>query len=185
MKKNILNLAFYQVGWFAAVLGAAHAAAWLGPLVIVVLLSIHLASVSSRRSEVFTLLAVGGFGFVMDTILIGLEVLKPVSGWIGVEWLCPPWLLAIWFLFGSTLNVSLSWLKGHPVMAGFLGVIGGPLAYWAGQRLGAVEFGESLPVTLAILAVVWAIVTPTLFELANLLHQRSPDMQMNKDLNET
>jgi hypothetical protein len=99
--------------------------------------------------------------------------------------LCPPWLLAIWFLFGSTLNVSLSALKGHPVVAGILGALGGPLAYWAGQRLGAVEFGESLPVTLAILAVVWTIITPTLFELANLFQQRAAGMRMNKDLNET
>ena len=46
-----------------------------------------------------------------------------------------------------------------PGMAGraaLLGAIGGPLSYYAGQRMGAVAFGFGLGPTLAVLAVIWA-----------------------------
>ena len=43
-----------------------------------------------------------------------------------------------------------------------LGAIGGPMSYYAGQRLGAVQFGFGLWPTLALLAVIWAGLFPAL-----------------------
>ena len=51
----------------------------------------------------------------------------------------PYWILAMWALFATTLNASLGWLHGRPALAGALGMLSGPLAYWAGARLGAIE----------------------------------------------
>jgi hypothetical protein len=42
----------------------------------------------------------------------------------------------------------------------FFGALGGPLAYWAGVRLGAASFTWSLLSSLGILAIVWALLWP-------------------------
>ncbi len=71
----------------------------------------------------------------------------------------------MWGLFATILNVSLRWLRGRWVMAALFGAIGGPLAYYGGHRLGALEFGNEI-VALLALAVGWAVFTPLLMSLA-------------------
>ena len=65
----------------------------------------------------------------------------------------------------STLNVSLNWLKKQTLASVVLGAVGGPLAYLAGQRLGAVTIPQQ---TLGVLAQAggWAVLTPLLVRLA-------------------
>ncbi len=54
------------------------------------------------------------------------------------------------------------------MLSAFLGAVGGPLAYWAGVRLGAASFGFSLPFSLLVLGMVWAFVLPISMKLAQL-----------------
>jgi hypothetical protein len=44
----------------------------------------------------------------------------------------------MWIAFATTLNVSMRWLRGRPELALLFGAVGGPLAFYAGERLGAV-----------------------------------------------
>jgi len=79
--------------------------------------------------------------------------------------LVPLWLCCLWLAFAAVLGRSLAWLGVRPLVAAIAGAIAFPLNYWAGLRLGAVEFGYSLPATMAILAVTWAVVLPLMFLL--------------------
>ena len=45
------------------------------------------------------------------------------------------------------------------------GAIGGPLSYWAGMQLGAVNFGVPTMSTVLMLAAVWAVLLPALVKL--------------------
>ena len=60
----------------------------------------------------------------------------------------------------------MAWLQGRPVLGAALGAIGGPLAFLAGERLGAVDFPRGHGVGLASLAVVWGVALPFLFRIA-------------------
>ncbi len=71
----------------------------------------------------------------------------------------------MWLVFATTLNVSLRWLRGLPLAALGLGAVGGPLAYWGGERLGAMTFVVPVAATAAI-AVGWVVLTPVLVRLA-------------------
>ncbi len=51
----------------------------------------------------------------------------------------PLWVLALWVLLGTTLDVSLRWLRGRWWLAALLGAVTGPLAYLGGARLGALQ----------------------------------------------
>jgi hypothetical protein len=81
------------------------------------------------------------------------------------DWLCPPWISALWANFGITLRHSLRWLERHLVLASLLGALIGPLSYVAGARLGAISFPEP-SLALASLAALWALYLPLLFALS-------------------
>ena len=71
----------------------------------------------------------------------------------------------MWMLFATTLNVSMRWLRGRPVLAAVFGFLGGPASYIAGQKLGGIML-VSQPAALSALAIGWAIIMPTLMWLS-------------------
>ena len=72
----------------------------------------------------------------------------------------------MWMLFACTLRYAFGWLYGKPLLAALLGAVGGPAAFWAGQRLGAVSFHPTPGLSLGVLAIVWAALLPTLMGVA-------------------
>jgi hypothetical protein len=64
-------------------------------------------------------------------------------------------MAALWANFAGTLHLCLNWMRGRYWVASALGVCGGPLAYYGGQRLGAMRLGDSLAISLAVIAVEW------------------------------
>ena len=80
--------------------------------------------------------------------------------------ICPVWIAALWANFAGTLHLCLGWLRGRYWLASALGACGGPLAYYGGQRLGAIQFGGNTVLSLALITVEWAIVTPGLVYLS-------------------
>ena len=149
------NALWFQAVWFCTVLGRDT---WL-PLAVG-LLVLHMWLVRDRRDELRQLLLVGSAGIATDAALSLAGVYDFPDGV-----LLPFWLCCLWLAFAAALGRSLSWLGGRPLLAGLAGAVAFPLNYWAGQRLGAVEFGYPLLVTLAVLALVWGAVLPLMVRL--------------------
>jgi hypothetical protein len=149
------NAIWFQSIWFCTVLGREQ----FLPLTIGLLL-LHIWLVHDYRVELRQLAVVGGIGIMADAVLSAVGVFE-FSGSV----LVPLWLCCLWLAFAAVLGRSLAWLGVRPLVAAIAGAIAFPLNYWAGLRLGAVEFGYSLPVTMAILAITWAVVLPLMFLL--------------------
>ena len=66
--------------------------------------------------------------------------------------------------FRVAYGYSLDETKGRVLIAMLFGLIGGPLAYLAGEKLNAIILNSSS--TLYILAIGWAIITPLLMKLS-------------------
>lgn len=168
--RRLADVVAYQIGWLGCVLGAAHGHAWAGVTAAVALTAFHLALVErpERRGAELRLLAVA--------VVVGLLVDGTLSaiGWVRypegqpAPFLPPVWMLCLWMLFATLLPGALIWLRGRPVLAGLLGALGGPLAYLAGERLGAIALAEG-PVPLLALAVAWGAVIPLLVGLSERL----------------
>jgi hypothetical protein len=173
MMKKIINFTLFQTAWFAAVLGAAKGAPWLGPVVMVPVLAVHLALTNDRQGELKLLLASGLLGFLYDTALVNAGVFSPLQHLVPHPF-SPPWMVGLWLNIAATLNVSLAWLKGRYPLAALFGTIGGPLAYYGGAKLGATE---ALPTMsgMMVLAIGWGLMTPLLVWLAQRLRSISPD----------
>jgi len=158
--RTLLNFAAFQLGWFACVLSAANGLPWLGISVTGLAIALHLMRTDRPAQEARLILVAIATGFVVDSVLASSGWLRYASPAPVVE-MAPFWILAMWALFATTLNVSMSWLKGKPGLAVLLGAVCGPLSYMAGQRLGALEFVDFQAGTLAV-AAVWALAMPLL-----------------------
>jgi hypothetical protein len=159
-----INFIAFQAGWFACVMGAAAGHAWIGPVVVGAALALHFARAARPTAELRLALGALAIGLAWDGALLHLGLLRFAAPG-PIESLPPPWMLALWPLFASTLNVSLRWLHVRPLAAAVLGAISGPLSYWGGARLGALQLPDPI-VALALLAAGWAVITPLLLVLA-------------------
>lgn len=160
----LLNFIAFQVGWFAAVLGAANGLPWAGPLVIAIAIGIHLLIVRRPRTELALILLCGLIGAVMDSSIVALGWVAYPAGSI-VDNAAPYWIVAMWMLFATTLNLSLGWLKPRKVVGALFGLVGGPLAYYTGFKLGGIEF-VNFDAAIVSLGIGWAVAVPVLLLLA-------------------
>ena len=162
-----LNVVLYQVGWFACVLGAAHGMPWAGALAAAVIVPWQIALAAQPEREIALVAAAAAVGALFETLLVQAGWVRFPSGML-LQGTAPYWMVALWALFATTLNVSLRWLRPHPWLAALLGAIGGPAAYYAGARLGAIELAAT-GVALGAIAVGWGILTPLLLGAARRL----------------
>lgn len=156
----ITNLALFQLGWFAAVLGGAHQLPWLGVAVIFGVIIIHFQSARRPVNELKLLGIAALIGFIWDSLLVALGWLAYPSG-VLLAGTAPYWIVAMWMNFATTLNVSLRWLRRRWLTPVLIGGIGGPLAYYTASKIGGVLFADPLP-ALGALTVGWALLTPLL-----------------------
>ncbi len=162
MAPLLVNIVSFQAGWFASVLGAAAGSSWLGPAVVLPLAAFHLGRAGDRRAEGSLLIASGVAGFIAETAMIAAGFYDPAVSPLPAP-LAPPWLVAMWVNFGTTLSVSLRFLEERPGLSALLGAVAGPAAYLGGERLGAVRFADPWWAGAAALAVLWAAAVPCLF----------------------
>ena len=158
------NAIWFQSLWFLTVLGR-------DPLLLaaVALLVLHFALVKKRRKEIELVATVAIIGITVDT---GLSLANVFI--FPHDSLIPLWLCCLWLAMAAALPRSLAFLQRNaylPVLAGALVV---PLNYWAGARLGAVEFGYPLPQTLLLLSLTWALLLPILLRVVTHVDSQHP-----------
>jgi len=161
----LLNFGMFQAGWFSSVIGAAQQLPWLGPLAMLVVVAVHLYRVNAPQRELTLIVLCGVIGAFFDSILVALGWVSYPSGLFS-ESMAPYWIITMWMLFATTLNVSLRWLKGRPLLAMALGFVSGPLTYFGGQKLGGIVFVDQQAALLA-LAIGWGFMMPALMALSD------------------
>jgi hypothetical protein len=169
----LINLTAFKLGWLSSVVGGAQQIPWLGPMVVFIAVAIHLARAERPSSEFMLIVSCGLIGAVFDSALVAAGWVTFPSGMVS-EATAPYWIVTMWMLFGTTINLSMRWMRGRPLLAAAFGFIGGPLAYMAGHKIGGIEFVDQTA-ALAMLAIGWAVIMPLLMHLGERLDGISPD----------
>jgi hypothetical protein len=153
--RNVLNFLLFQAGWFACVFYPGL----IGAGIVVVFLVLHFVLVSQHRITELQFIGLGTVaGAVLDGIWFNTGILEAGTGEVL---LTPPWLVAIWAIFMTTLSHSLGWIGRKPWLPFVLAPIAGPFAYWSASQLGAVELPELVP-SLIALGFGWLVIFPLL-----------------------
>ena len=164
MKLTFINLAVFKVAWTAVVVSAAAGAPVIGVIAVAAAVGIHLWYSDNPDTEIRLLMAAAALGFGWESVLVIANLVEYPSGtWL--PGLAPFWIVAMWVLFATTLNVGMRWLRRNTAVAAIAGAAGGPLAFFAGASIGAVEFA-SPAIALAFIGIGWAVMLPLLVKLA-------------------
>lgn len=165
---KLVNFLGFQACWFACVLGAARGREWLGPLTVLLWSAWCVRLAARPMREALALLAVGGLGALVGAVELG-------SGWLefrgraAAPGLAPAWILALWVAFATTFESSLQWVTRKPWLLVVFSLVGAPLSYLGGERLGALTVLEPRSHALARIGVLWAFALP----LAAWFHRRT------------
>jgi hypothetical protein len=157
------NFVLFQLGWFACVIGAANQQVFWPVVITLLYLAIHIWRSDQAALEMNLLLKAAIYGVCADSLISLSGFLVFEDAWPS-QYLSPIWMWTLWALVASTINGSLTWLRGRPILGAVLGAIAGPMSYEAGIRMGAGGWGPNGQVGgLILLAIVWGAAIPLFF----------------------
>jgi hypothetical protein len=163
-----VNCSLYQLGWFACVFGAGMDRVGFGIACALTLTVCHLWLSGGTLRQLTLMAAAGVIGLTIDTLQLWWGVFHFPHGVI-VPWLAPLWVGMLWIQFATILPFALRWLSRRYWLSAVLGLLGGPLAYYAGEKAGAVEFLSPRLMHFGVLGVVWSVAFPSLIWISDRL----------------
>ena len=170
---NLVHGVAWQVGWLAAVLGAARDLPLAGPLATIPALGLHLWRFREARLPLIAAL----IGTVADAGLghAGLVLMRHGGVADGAFGAMPPgWMVALWLLLATGLRASFAFLSTKPWwLAALIGALSGPAAYAAGGAWDALRFPAGTWPALLAVSGVYAVALPLLANLARRLPART------------
>ncbi len=164
MNALVINLSLFKAGWLAAVFAAAASLPILGTAVIGIAVAVHLWQSDEPRGEFLLLALAAAVGFVWESLLVyaGIVQYGPNTALAATA---PYWIVAMWVLFATTLNVGMRWLRKNLLVASIFGGLGGPMSFLAGEKAGAVTFANT-SIALVVIGLGWAVLLPLLVSFA-------------------
>jgi Protein of unknown function (DUF2878) len=147
----VMNVVVYQCAWFACVLSATA-------------ILLHLYVAPAPRRELTLILLAALAGAIFESLLVA-------SGWVRFSpvlllgSVLPVWMVALWAVFATTLNVSLRAYRHRYAVGAVIAAVGAPLAYEAGAALGALQWVQATP-ALLLVACGWGVLMPVLMRTA-------------------
>ena len=165
---SLANILFFKGVWLGSLIGAGTGRPWLGLALLAAFGTWHFAHSRHRLVDAGLLAAAGLTGLVLDTIFLRTGVLEYAQPFPSSDY-APFWIVVMWMNFALTLNLSMRWLQGRALLAAVFGLLGGPLAYLAGVKLHAAQWGVSPESALLTIGLAWAIAVPLLSSLAGWL----------------
>jgi hypothetical protein len=153
MKKILINLILFQLGWFFCVLGGDLYALVYLPIALL----LHQCLVLTDRGEWWLILAVAIVGSCWDVLMVQVGVMHYGSDLLfGI----PLWLLCLWLLFATTFRYSLFWLRQNLWLTALLAALVGPANYWLGTKITEASIASPVLLSLGIMAIGWALLFP-------------------------
>ena len=164
MTTVFINLILFKIAWATTVITAAASMPILGVVAVTGAAALRLAWADDAGAEGRLLLIAAAIGFGWESLLVTTGVLQYDTGML-LPGIAPYWIVAMWVLFATTLNVGMRWLRKSVLVAAIAGAIGGPLSFLAGSGAGAVELVRPVA-SLLVIGVGWAVLLPLLVWLA-------------------
>ena len=167
---KIINFVLFQAAWFVCVLGASYNHTYLALTLSLIILLLHFAIIKNRMLELKLIIIAGLIGLLFDGALLNFDLI--IYNDPGLPYpFTPIWIVMLWMIFAMTLNHSLAWLSQKIYVSVLFGAMGGPLAYIAGEKLGAITLLSTY--SIITLSIGWALITPLLLLIANKLNKNA------------
>jgi hypothetical protein len=172
MKLIFINFVLFQTAWFITIYSASLGLVWFGPVFSLCWLYTHFGLHKNNWKVDLQIVVISAIiGFILDSMMV-LSGIFSFSENASFGYPSSIWMVALWVNLALTLNYSLGWLKEKLILSSLFAAVGGPLAYYAGSKMGAINF-ENHTFSIIALSVIWAIAMPLLFYILGVLSVRT------------
>ena len=161
--KNIVNIVAFQLSWWGCILGAAKDLTYLGPAMMIIFLIVHYFLFVTDIRELYLVAIFGVIGTLIDSLMFLSGSFIYSGSYTPDIFVAPLWITAMWAGFSATVNHSMSWLKGKWLLMVVAGIVFGPVAYFTGEKFGAIEFHLSFLSSIIVIAIVWGLSMPLIY----------------------
>jgi hypothetical protein len=146
-----------QLCWWGCVLLAGTPWAIAAVVGTVAWVALHVTRSSRPRHELALVVFTTALGVVVDGALIAAGAIAfPAAVALG-PLPTPLWMVALWTSFATMLSSTLApVLRSRPLSVVF-GIVGGPLSYLGGSRLGPLTIVEPVLPSLVWIAAFWGL----------------------------
>lgn len=166
----------FQVFWYLLVRSAGETMSlWVAVAAAAAVFGLVFVFTETPLKGVAFVLAALGLGCLMDTLLTIVGCIDPARHFVAHPF-PPVWLIGLWVAFAGFVRISLRYLCGRPLVQCAAGVFGGPAAYFAGAKMGAVSVHANLARGYGLLAVSWGVMCLILFGISCRLHAKSEEV---------
>jgi hypothetical protein len=150
MMSLLLSSLWFQLLWLAAVLGREH---WQWPLLSTICLT---CLISLWRGDIPLSFIAGVLftGLFIDSINQQLSLLEFTTSYLPL-WLAGLWLIFAWYCW----QLRFLLIRLPLLLVSMAGAAGGALSYFAGYKLGAVEWPKDHTDTFFILFSEWFLLS--------------------------
>lgn len=158
----LANVLAFDVTWTVALFLASKGWTWIGAAVMLANVVGYLVwtaigkRAASWRRELGLIVVFGAIGATVDSVLCerGVIGLAQPRGAIAEF---AAFFFALWANFGTTVRIGFEWAWTRAWAGVVFGLVGGPLGYLIGERIGAVTIGEDRVRSLGILSIEFAV----------------------------
>jgi hypothetical protein len=161
--KNIINIVAFQLSWWGCILGADKGLTYLGPVMMIIFLIVHYFLFVTDIRELYLVAIFGVIGTFIDSLMFLSGSFIYSGSYTPDIFVAPLWITAMWAGFSATVNHSMSWLKGKWLLMVVAGIVFGPVAYFTGEKFGAIEFHLSSLSSAIVIAIVWGLSMPLIY----------------------
>lgn len=149
MDKSVLvKSVWFQSLWFLAVIGREHTHFMLAIAIVATLLW----SARAKQIQWFWFIGFIILGLGVDTLNAELGLFQFATGWL------PLWLVLLWVIFIWYAYQMRSILIRFPIfIVSSVGALGAAGSYFAGLKLGAVQWPMHSGVTFAVVTLEWIV----------------------------
>lgn len=153
MRKIIINLGIFQIGWFVCILAGNIAAI----IFTAAALLIHGKWLVQQQREWLLIAVLTSVGCLWDYMLARCGLIEFAG---GGSYLLPLWMVCLWLLFATTVSHSLAWLRRYLWLAALLAAIAAPASYYAGTLISDSQLTSPIEIPLLVIAAGWAVLVP-------------------------
>lgn len=157
----VLDILLFLLAWLGAVVLAAGGHGYLATLPPLAAIVLHVVVSRTRSAALGVIVLAGVVGLVAESLLLALGFTS-YAGHVPTTLAPPVWVIALWASFGILHDVTHAAMRGEGANVAALGALAGPVAYYAGERLGAITLAEPLWITYLVLMAIWALAAPLL-----------------------
>ena len=155
----IVNVIGFYVCWWLTVFGAISKLYFIGPIVTIIFVILHIYKVTDHKKEDIFLIISFFLGLMIESILLNLEII--IHQGMLVEYnIAPLWAISLWVCFGTTLFHSFKWLSKQYAISALLGAFSAPLIYFSMNSIGIIQFGVDKIYVAVITSLLWGLFVP-------------------------